>query len=106
MAERVMNPSEIQSFRDRLGIDKLPDDAAKDGVCADWKDLPSVLASQVRKMKFLPGEIVTAERGLAELTRSETEIELIVYLTGLETCHEISCHSLPRPQTQKSCSGR
>jgi hypothetical protein len=85
--ETTMNPAEIQAFRDRIGIGKLTDGRAKDGVRADWNDLPAALPSYLRRLKFSRGEIIAIESGLAEIdfdwSRDPEFLSVWVFVSGV-----------------------
>ena len=82
-----MDPVEIQAFRDRIGIDRLTNGGAKDGVRADWNDLPAAMPSYLRRLKLSRGEIIAIEPGLTEFdfdwSRDPEFLSVWVFVSGV-----------------------
>jgi hypothetical protein len=83
----IMRASEIQPFRDKIGIDKLAVGSAREGVRADWSKLPAAMPSYVRGLRLLQGELHSEERGVALLgfdwQKDPEFVSVDVYVSGV-----------------------
>lgn len=83
----LKDAADVQAFKDRIGIEKLPDFDTKAGVVADWNSLPGAMPSNVRKMTVHRGSAHSPERGFGHLTFDWTKdpqfLTVQIFVSGI-----------------------